>query len=1000
MKAYLHFAVGVAAIATFPFSTAVASNDIETVVVTGSLIERSLEDIPSPAITIDAHDIRETGKPNIGAVLMQLPQVQLRDAAGDLTPTNSNFLTSGFGEQTVDLRQLGVKRTLVLVNGRRWITGSPTSEGVDLNTIPTALIDHVDIVTGGASSAYGSDAVGGVVNIVLKNDFEGVATTGQYGGTTRGDSADRYGTVSIGGNIAGGKGNVAINLSYERLDAVRSAHRDISATDTLQFPGTFEIEDAFSTYTPQSRFQYTSDGSNAVLETAYNGYTEKASGQYGIFMAGQDGFQRAPLRYIQVPVTRRLISEAGHYDITPWARFFIEGVYALTSSAQQIEPIAGDSTDGLTASTTSGGSAILIPLTNPFYQQAIAGNGFPTPEQACGAAALSSAGLDSSAACTGANAPTALLFGRRFSELGDRTGTVSRDMVHIALGFEGDFGKAGVLDGWKWKLSYVWGRTAESQTNPGYYDKVKLQEALDARAPVPGEPAPAGGGGFVCDDPVARAAGCVPINLFGANSITPQAAAYISTLATLQEQATETVATASASGTLFVLPAGDAKLAMGVEYRRETADFVPDQATQSGTSVFNQQPAIDGAFDVRELYGEAAVPVLKDIPLARYLELDGAVRFAHYSAAGNVASWKYGATWEIFSGLKVRGSEASATRAPNIGELFAPPIEGANSIRDDMCSKPANNIIAQNCALEIDALNAVSPPLPGEPSAPDPSDDQKVAVSGSSSGNPDLRAETAHTFTIGAVYTPSRLSGLQLTVDYYDIRLHGAIEYLDAQTTEQACYEADPSQFAVNMFCQQIVRRQNASNGPIIAEINSPAVNLGSIRTAGVDTALTYAFDLADLGASLKNAGSLGARLDLTYISYFNTNVGVPGAPDIHSGGDAGQRWRGRFQLAYARGPFELTPTLIYFGSGYVSKENIPADLQANHIPSVWYFNLQAAYDVTQNIQLYAGDDNVFDVRPPEVFAGTGFNTPGTNTIADVYDPVGAFFYGGVNVKL
>src|SRR6185437_6739920 len=599
--------------------------------------------------------------------------------------------------------------------------------------------------------------------IVLKDHFEGVAATAQYGGTIRGDGGDQYGAVTIGGDIADGKGNIAFNLSYERLDTVRSADRDISATDTLQFPGTFEIEDAFSTYAPQGRFQYTSDGANAVLETGHNGYTEQADGRYGIFMVGQDGFDRSPLRYIQVPVIRRVISETGHYDVTSWARFFVEGVYALTSSAQELEPIAGDSTDGLTAPTTSGGRAILIALTNPFYQQAIANSGFPAPAQACGASALSSVGLDPSAACTGANAPIALLFGRRFNELGDRTGTVSRNTAHIALGFVGDFGRAEFLDDWTWKLSYVWGRTAESQVNPGLYDKVKLQEALDARAPAAGETAPAGGGGFVCGDPVAQAAGCVPINLFGANSITPEAAAYISPLATLQDRATETVATAGVSGTALALPAGDVKLAIGAEYRREAADFIPDQATQSGTSVGNQQPAVSGAFDVRELYGESAVPVLKDLPLARYLELDGAVRFAHYSTAGRITSWKYGAVWEIFTGLKLRGSEASATRAPDIGELFAPDINGANSIRDDLCSNPANNTIAQNCAMQIEALNATNPPLPGEPPTPDPSDDQKVAVSGSLSGNTNLRPETAHTFTVGAVYAPGWLSGFQAT---------------------------------------------------------------------------------------------------------------------------------------------------------------------------------------------------------------------------------------------
>jgi len=1006
-RSWLLAGAALATVSSGALAQTATSSDVETVVVTGSLIQRTMADTPTPTIIVDSDQIAKSGLPNIGAVLAKLPQIQNAAGAGDLTPTNSNFLTSGFGVTNVDLRQLGVARTLVLVDGRRWVTGSPTTSGVDLNTIPTALIDRVDVITGGASATYGSDAIAGVVNIVLKNDFEGITANAQYGQTSRNDGGDTSGNVTVGGNFLDGKGNIAVSLSYDKQERVSSGNRDITSTDVTQFPGIFIGYGTYSSFAPQGRFQYTANSRTALAEidpisgnTNRTGYTLRSDGTYHTFVTSADGFDRNPNRYIQVPVLRRNISENGHIDLASWVRFTFQGTYALTTSSQQLEPYPGASTDGLSTPTSAGGIGIVIPTVangnvsaNPFYMDAVTNHAFPT------------------AVAAGAPTATGLLFSRRFIDLGDRTGEVSRNTGRIATGLEGDFGswKNGTFfEDWKWNLSYVWGRTEESQSNGGYYDKIKMQNALNTHIAGAGDlPTAASvsvlGNNYVCADPIAQAAGCVPINLFGPGSITPQAAGYVGSLVTLQDQATEEVATANVNGSLFTLPAGAVKAALGYEYRRESANFVPDAASQAGTVAGNQVPATHGHYAVREVYAEGLLPLVKDLPFIEYAELGGAVRYAKYSTAGSATSWKINGMWQIFDDLKLRAADSSATRAPNIAELFTPRAQTFPGISSDLCGGGATdpNVIA-NCAAQIAALG---PPPVGAPTTPAPTQAQRQGVGGYTSGNPNLKPETAYTLTVGAVYTPGWLPGLQATVDYYDIRVHGYIAGLNPQTTQQACYGSDPSLFATNVFCQQILRQYTVGEGPIIQQINFPTFNLGSIKTSGVDTTITYAFQLGDIDPGLNNAGGFNLSLNTTYISHFDTDPGIPGVDVIKSGGDAGvQHWRGVFRSTYTNGPLDVTTSLRFIGPAYVSKESAnplgDSENPSNHIPSVWYLDMNVAYDVTEMVQLYAGANNLFDNRPPETYPGSGLDTTGTGTIAEVYDPIGLFGYVGVNLKM
>jgi outer membrane receptor protein involved in Fe transport len=947
---------------------------VETVVVTGSLIQRSAGDMPTPTVVLSSESIQKTGEANIGNVLAQLPQVQNSTGAGDLTPVNSNFLTSGFGVSNVDLRNLGASRTLVLVNGRRQVTGSPTATAVDLNTIPTALIDHVDVITGGASAAYGSDAVAGVVNMVLKKDFQGLDATLQYGISSRGDGSDTYGTVTLGGNFANDRGNVTVSISYDHSGAVMSKDRPLTQTDYTWFPGSFPRigPPAFSSFGVGGRFRIAepvgAGGQVIATGTSYNPDGTP-------FVTSVNGFDRNPHRYIEVPVSRKVIAETGHYDIADWISFFVETTFALTHSSQQLEPYPGTSEDGLSKPISAGGTGILIPNTNPFI-------------------ALQGTGPGSIYANLLAN-PTSpgLFFYRRFIDLGNRTVVVDRNMMKITGGFEGTL----PFNDWKWSTYYEFGRTEESQQNDGFYDKIKMQEALNVRAPLPGETAPVGGGGFVCDDPIAQAAGCVPINLFGAGSITPQAAHYVGSLVTLQDHADEQVFNFQANGSVFDLPAGAAKLAVGFEYRRESADFIPDAATQAGTVAGNSIPRTFGAFQVTEEFAEGLVPILKDAPLAQYLELDGAVRFAHYSTAGDATSWKYGLIWQPVDDLRVRATESSATRAPNIGELFTPPAQtfpGFSPTQDPCSHAP----LTPNCMAAISALGA---PLPGEPALPTYTQAAAQGVGGYQSGNPNLKPETAHTFTGGIVYTPTWLQSFQITVDYYDIRIHGYIAGLDVPSTLAACYSPTAAPFASNIFCQQVTRQHDPALGPIIKQINFPTLNLGSIKTNGIDMSANYALSLSDLADGLEKSGALAFNLDVNYINAYSTNPGVAGSQELPSGGTVGTpHFRGRLRTTYTLDPVTVTATLRYVGAAFVDRATLPLDLPGNRGPATTYVDLNVSYDITKMVQAYIGVNNLFDNLPPPIYPGSGYDTTGTGTVADVYDPIGMFVYGGVNFKI
>jgi outer membrane receptor protein involved in Fe transport len=967
--------------------TAYAADNVETVVVTGTLIQRTIGDTPTPTVVVSADAIEKTGMPNIGNVLTQLPQVQNVSA---LSATNSNFLTSGFGISNVDLRDLGSDRTLVLVNGRRQVTGSPTGSSVDLNTIPTALIDHFDLITGGASTAYGSDAVAGVVNIVLKKNFEGIAAEYQNGISSRGDGSETYGTLTLGGNFAKERGNVTVSFSYDHAGAIMSKDRDITATDTTWTPGLFEysgthvgpfqpvlgIGSAFSSYGLKGRFRIAclNAGTGQVVAGAAGCSTGSYNPDGTTFNSAVDGFDRNPNRYIRVPVSRKVFAATSHYDITEGLTAFAEATYALTGASQQLEPYPGTSEDGLSNPISANGTGIIIPRNNPYIP----------------------AGLQSILALTKNTASPGLFYYRRFADLGDRTGDVNRHFAKITFGLEGKL----PFGDWTWSSYYEWGRTEESQHNGGYYDKIKMQNALNTQVATAADIAGGakyvtlGGINYECSDVYARAAGCIPIDLFGANAISPAAAKYVSSLVTIQDYAEEQVGNIQATGSLFALPAGDVKIAAGAEYRHEQAEFTPDAASQAGTVAGNQQPATKGAFQVSELFAEGILPLVKDVPLIQYLELNGAARWAHYSSAGDAWSWSYRAIWKPVDDVNVRGAYSSSTRAPNISELYSPSAQTfpGFSTTADPC-RGAN--VSANCLASFAAVGATA--------SARPTYTQTLAqgVGGYQSGNPDLKPETSHSLTVGVVYSPSWLSSFQTSIDYYNINIHGYIGGLSIASTLAACFSPDAAPYATNTFCQQVIRTNDPTYGPRIAQINFPTFNLGSIATSGLDGEVSYGFAMSDLADNLEKAGAWSFRLNVNYINSYTTNPGTAGSTPLPSAGTVGQaHFTGILHSTYSLDPINVTTTLRYIGGAYIDRATLPLDLEGNHLHSTWYVDLNVSYQLLEAVELYAGANNLFDNRPQETYPGAGYDDTGTGTTSNVYDPIGQYFYAGVRFKM
>ena len=938
---------------------AAEEGSIEKITVTGSRIKSAELSSASPLQILDASDIDAAGVANIQELLLDNPTF----GTPAISRTNSNFSTASAGIATVDLRNLGTARTLVLVNGRRSVAGQPGTSAVDLNTIPAQFIDRVEILTGGASSVYGSDAVAGVVNLVLKNSFEGIEFDAQYGESAEGDNTQRQFSLTAGTESADGKGNMMFHLGYTDQGAVFSKDRDRSDTDIIsEFaftgnPAEFAVPRSpfFSSFPPQGRFD--ADGKRFTFNASNNlqeGFSTNGNGTIG-----PDGFNRNNFRSIAIPTERFLFASKGNYELSDNHNFFYEGTYAGSSTNTQLEPFPFASDD-----IYADG---IVPL--QFYvedadgNEVILTNSF-VPSDILAAAKTNDDGLKELD-----------FFAKRLSDVGNRGASAERDTYRFVTGMEGV-----IFEDFYYDIYYVYGKTKEAQVSGGLVNVQNFRYALEAATDLLDYDGDGLTNDAVCVDATARDFGCVPINIYGFNSISPEARDYVIAPALLSTTITQELIGGNVSGDVFDLPAGPLGVAAGFEYREETSRDEFDALQQAGLNGGNAIPATFGDFDVTEVYVEAIAPILEN------LNLRGAFRASDYSTVGSTTSWNVGLEWEIMDTLRFRVTEAQSTRAPNISELFSPPSQTFPSGLTDPCNTAtpsaaclADSGVAANIAANGGVFTLTQSDIQG--------------ISGFNRGNPEVTEEVGRSTTVGLVWSPEgSLEGLGLTLDYFNIEIEDAIVSTPRQFILDQCYGGGDAS-----FCDFVTRRSSAigSNSAGSLEfIDSGVSNSGGLGTEGVDLTASYRTVIGD--------GDFFARLAYTYLidGYV---VPLPGAAEDPFAGEIGaSEHRANLNLGYSIGDLSLNAGITYIGGANEDDQFLAGyDLGPNDISigAETIVDIQASYQLTDVVEVYGGIDNLLDNEPPALLTGTSFIDTGTETDAGTYDPIGQRFYIGIRAR-
>jgi len=966
-RSSLSLALGATVLAGFSFQGIAAEEDelekIERVQVTGSRI-RSAEAMSSaPIQVVSGEAIDASGSLNIQNLLLENPAF----GSPAISRTNSNFSTASAGVATVDLRNLGSNRTLVLVNGRRYVSGVPGSSAVDLNTIPSQFIERVEIMTGGASSVYGSDAVAGVVNFVLKDDFEGVEFEGQYGESSEGDDESRQFSFTSGLTTGDGKGQAMFHLGYSDQGAVFSRDRARSAVD--QFSGIYFEDDPaanpgsifeavspfFSSFPPQGRFdagdtRFTYDSNNNLQDSF------STNGGDGI---DANGFNRSGVRTIAIPTERYLFASNGSYELTDKHSFFFEGTYAATTTISELEPF-------------------------PFASDDIYANGRVPIEFNVNGEMLRNAfvpdDIYNAATDTDGDGARDIFFAKRLSDVGNRGARAERDTFRLAVGFQGE-----INDSWFYDTYYVYGKTKESQVSGGLVNVQSFRQGLEAVI----DSQDLDGDGItdeaICIDATARGFNCAPVNIYGFNSLSQGAIDFVSAPSTLSTSVEQEIIGGNVSGDLFELPAGMVGIAAGFEYREEFSRSEFDALQQAGLNAGNAIPATEGSFDVTEYYVEANIPVLDAVTM------NAAVRLSDYSTVGNTESWNVGVDWEVMDSLRLRATRARSTRAPNIDELFSPPSQTFPSGLNDPCIGVTNSgggAVGDACRADVGVANNIA--SNGEFTL-NQSDLQ--GISGFNRGNPDLKEEVGDSVTVGVVFTPEELiSGLDVTLDYFDIEITDAIVSTPRQFILDQCYGGGD-----DSFCSFITRRSGPSGNNSAGSlefIDSGVSNSGGLGTEGVDLTLTYSTDIGP--------GAFRTRLAYTYLIDGYT-IPLPGADKDEFAGEIGaSEHKANWNLGYKLDDFDFNWSMTYIGSAdfddqFLSGFGIPAG--GVGIGSVTYHDVQASYHISDSMELYAGANNLFDKEPPRILSGVSGSSTGTETDAGTYDPIGQTFYVGFRSK-
>lgn len=997
------------------------------VVVTGSRIAgRPNLASPNPITSVQGAEFFQTGQVSIGDQLNQLPQL-----APTFSQANSTRFLGTAGLNLLDLRSLGTQRTLVLVNGRRHVAGDILNSGtsVDTNTIPTDLIDRVDIVTGGESAIYGSDAVAGVVNFVLKDHFQGLQARAQSGISTYGDGGGQFVSLLGGKNFSEGRGNVAVNVEYAHQDQYFGSGRPylnnvnaflhVNPTPSAGNPAYrffSDVRNASYSDTGLIRF-----GGNALLNagTAPNGvlytvpYQFTANGNLvpvtgqrvgygpnGSFIGGNgSNFRAADEFQIQPQLNRLNVSLVGHYTFSPAFEPFVEATYSHTNvfgSGSSGPAFISGNTLGDYDPAGSARNRELYRVDNPYLTD---------QARATIIANRTAAGLTT----TGA---TQLAVGENLYGLGNRSEQSDRDTYRAVAGVRGTF-----ADDFRYEVSANYGEFKEKTRILGNLNVQRFLLANDATTNAAGQivcrsqvsAAAAYGYPYVTDPNQAAVlakdiAACVPVNVFG-GQFTQAQKNYLLQDTTSVGKITQFDVSGFVSGNLrklFSLPGGPIGFSIGGEYRRETNSYVEDPLVSNGYTFYNAIPAfVAPALEVKEAFGEISVPLLKDLPLIRELTINGAARISHYNtSAGTVYSYNGNGVWRPVRDLTLRASYARAVRAPNLGELYTPFGTNFATVVDP-CS--ADNITQGTNPANRQANCAAA----GRPAGYNYVYLQSLQFR--SGGNPNLQAETSDSYTYGGVFQPQWVPGLSITADYYNIKVDKAIAAVDAQTIINQCYDLPTLN---NQFCP-LFQRAGASGGThgeipfqiVEGSLISGGINFAQLRARGLDVEVAY-------NHAIGRYGQLSLRGNYTHVIQRDdfTNPTTPGFVTRDRGNLGVPADRFTINTDFKTGIFTLGYKIRWIGHQYVGDYTFYNSLNGNppsnpyyadyqYYPVVAYHDVRVGVDATEKFNLYAGVTNLANKHPPLDLTGLGGGTSQTNATSGQYDVLGRYIFAGVVAK-
>ncbi|MEP4486351.1 MAG: TonB-dependent receptor [Halioglobus sp.] len=929
----VRLALGVGAVsATVPFAgTAIAQDEqmIEEVVITGSRIKRPDLEAVSPYTVINAEEFKLSGTINVEQKLAELPST-----LPSFGPSSNN---PGDGTARVDLRGLGSARTLVLVNGRRWIPATQTGV-VDLNTIPGTLIKRVDVVTGGASAVYGSDALAGVVNFEMIDDFEGVEITGLYDVTDENDAEKYNMDITMGGNFADGRGNVVIYGSYSKREDLFAGDRDfseLSLQDGTNDAGKPALIPGGSSGIPGSRvFGGPTLPNGEVLGT----FNQDGSGR--AFQDPEDRFNYAPDNFLQLPQERYMVQAFGHYDINEHVRAYSEYAYSYNKVPQELAP-----TPAFTGIAVNPNSAFF----GPDVQEAL--NGIAAEDG------------------------TAYLYiGRRMVENGSRQAIDVRDAFRVLVGAEG-----AITDNWSYDTYYSYANLDNSQELNNDVSASRFKQA----ALVTDD-------GTACQDP---SGGCAPLNIFGAGNISQEAVDFVNIGASNITKLQQEVIQASVFGDLWTIPTSDYPVAvvLGYEHRRDESSFRPDTFLSSGDVLgFNAGKPTVGSYKVDEWFGEVSVPLLSGMPFAEDLTLWGAYRDSDYSNIGGVDSWATAMNWTPIDSVKFRIGYQEAVRAPNVSELFLGQANGFPSATDP-CSAGGFQAGVTDAAL-CEATGVA----PGQVGNFVQANDQ---IEGLFGGNPDLKEEESETFTVGVVWQP--LDSLDMTLDYYDIEITDAISVLGGSVTNvlDLCY--NEIQSASSEFCQAISRRPDNNVDQVnvlnanIGKIETSGIDFNAYYSTD------FGFGFGSSGSTLDiNFNSTWLdKFDVTPVADLANRVDVCAGSFGNVCGSPLPEYSWNTRATWRTNNWTFSGLLRYIGETDDDRiENTSAksgELAAPSIGEVVYLDLTVAYAFEQGYTVSFGGTNITDEEPDK----TGSVSEQSNTFPSTYPLFGPRYFVSASMK-